>query len=44
MVVQNNPGVAALPGGRVLIGTVQEVRGAQARIDTGDRPPSSRVW
>src|SRR5574338_1437907 len=28
-----------LPGDRVLIGTVQEVRGAQARIDTGEVEP-----
>jgi hypothetical protein len=28
-----------LPGDRVLIGTVQEVRGAQARIDTGEGQP-----
>jgi hypothetical protein len=28
-----------LPGDRVLIGSVQEVRGAQARIDTGEGEP-----
>lgn len=28
-----------LPGDRILIGTVQEVRGAQARIDTGEGQP-----
>jgi hypothetical protein len=28
-----------LPGDRILIGTVQEVRGAQARVDTGEGQP-----
>jgi hypothetical protein len=30
-----------LPGDRVLLGTVQEVRGGQARIDTGEVEPRS---